>query len=56
MALALNNLTKVDMPLNKETKPSTNCTEAINSVDSKNWILAMWKEFDSFVENNTFEW
>ena len=34
----------------------TNYSEAINSPDSKRWILAMWKEFDSLVENNTFEW
>ena len=34
----------------------TNYTEGINSEDSKNWILAMQKEFDSLVENNTFEW
>ena len=34
----------------------TNYTDAINSMDSDNWILAMRKEFDSFVENNTFEW
>ena len=27
----------------------------INSVDSDNWILVMRKEFDSLVENNTFE-
>ena len=33
----------------------TNYTDAINSVDSENWILVMWKEFDSLVENNTFE-
>ena len=34
----------------------TNYTEVINSVDSENWILAMQKEFNSLVENNTFEW
>ena len=34
----------------------TNYTEAINSKDSKYWISAMRKEFDSLVENNTFEW
>ena len=33
-----------------------NHTEAVNSVDTNNWILAMWREFDSLVENNTFEW
>ena len=32
----------------------TNYTEAVNSVDSNTWILAM-REFDSLVEN-TFEW
>ena len=32
----------------------TNYTEAIN-LDSKNWILAMRKEFDFLVENNIFE-
>ena len=31
----------------------TNYTEAINS---KVWVSAMQKEFDSLVENNTFEW
>ena len=25
-------------------------------MDSKNWISAMWREFDSLVENNAFEW
>ena len=34
----------------------TNYTEAINSVNSNNWILVMKREFVSFVENNTFEW
>ena len=29
-------------------------TEAINSEDSKYWVSAMRKEFDSLVENNTF--
>ena len=29
---------------------------AINSVDSNNWILAINREFDSLIENNTFEW
>ena len=29
---------------------------AINSVDSNNWILATNREFDSLIENNTFEW
>ena len=33
----------------------TNYSEAINSPDLKRWILAMRKEFDSLVENNTFE-
>ena len=27
-----------------------------NSLDSKRWILAMRKEFNFLVENNTFEW
>ena len=35
---------------------SANYAEAINSVDSHNWILAMKREFDSLVEKNTFEW
>ena len=34
----------------------TNYTKAINSEDSKYWVSAIQKEFDSFVENNTFEW
>ena len=34
----------------------TNYTEAVNSMDSENWILAMQKELDSLVENNTLEW
>ena len=34
----------------------TNYTEAINSEDSVYWVSAMQKEFDFFVENNTFEW
>ena len=34
----------------------SNDSEAVNSPDLKKWILAMRKEFDSFVENNTFEW
>ena len=29
---------------------STNYTEAVSSVNSENWISAMQKEFDSFVE------
>ena len=33
-----------------------NYSEAVNSPDSKKWILAMRKEFDSLVEINTFEW
>ena len=33
----------------------TNYTDAINLVNSENWILAKQKEFDSLVEN-TFEW
>ena len=33
-----------------------NYSEDVNSPDSKKWILAMRKEFDSLVENNTFEW
>ena len=32
-----------------------NYSEAANSPDSKKWILAMRKEFDSLIENNTFE-
>ena len=34
----------------------TNYTEAINSVESKNCILVMRKEFYPLVENNTLEW
>ena len=34
----------------------TDFTEAVNSVESNTWILAMWGEIDSLVENNTFEW
>ena len=34
----------------------TNYTEAVNSVYLESWILAMQREFDSFIENNTFEW
>ena len=34
----------------------SNYSEAINSPDSKRWILAMRKEFDSLAENDTFEW
>ena len=30
-----------------------NYSAAVNSVDSNNWILAMKREFDSLVENNT---
>ena len=33
-----------------------NYSEAVNSVDLNDWILAMKREFDSLVENNTFEW
>ena len=33
-----------------------NYSEVVNSSDSKRWILALRKEFDSLVENNTFEW
>ena len=33
----------------------TNYSEAVNSPDSNNWILAMRREFDSLVENDTFE-
>ena len=33
----------------------THYNEAINSVDLDNWILEMQREFDSLVENNTFE-
>ena len=32
-----------------------NYSEAVNSVDLNNWILAMKREFDSLEENNTFE-
>ena len=32
-----------------------NYTVAINSLDCKNWISTMRREFDS-LENNTFEW
>ena len=35
--------------------PANYC-EVGNSVDSNNWIFAMKREFDSLVENNTFEW
>ena len=34
----------------------TNYTEAFNSVNSNNWILAMRREFDSLIENDIFEW
>ena len=34
----------------------TNYSEDINFPDSKRWILTMKKEFDSLVENDTFEW
>ena len=34
----------------------TNYTEAVNSLYVDNRILAMRREFDSRVENNTFEW
>ena len=34
----------------------TNSSEAVNSPDSKRWIFAMRKEFDSFVENDIFGW
>ena len=33
MALALNNLKRVDMPLNKETKPNQTITGGINPSD-----------------------
>ena len=33
-----------------------NYSKAVNSPDSKKWILAMKREFDSLVENNTLEW
>ena len=33
----------------------TNYTEGINSENSKYWISARQKEFDSLVENNNFE-
>ena len=33
-----------------------NYSEVVNSVDSNNWILATKTEFDSLVENNTFQW
>ena len=33
-----------------------NYFEAVNSLDSNKWILAMRREFDSLVENNTFKW
>ena len=32
-----------------------NYTDAVNSFDSNNWILAIRKEYDTLVENNTFE-
>ena len=32
-----------------------NYTEAIDTEDSKYWVSATQKEFDSFVENNPFE-
>ena len=32
----------------------TNYTEAVDSVDLNNWMLARRREFDSLVENNTF--
>ena len=35
---------------------TTNYTEAINPVDSENWILSTQRKFHSLVENNTFEW
>ena len=33
-----------------------NYSEAVNSPDSKKWILVMRREFDSLEKNNTFEW
>ena len=33
----------------------TNYTEAINSKESKYWVSAIRKKFDSSVENDTFE-
>ena len=33
-----------------------NYSEAVNSPEFNNWILAMRREFVSLVENNTFEW
>ena len=33
-----------------------NYFEAVNSPDSNRWILAMRREFDPLIENNTFEW
>ena len=40
MALALNNLKRVDMPLNKETKPNqTNCYRLTEPLDEYNNIL-----------------
>ena len=46
---------RVDYCCNLRTIPS-NYAEAINSVNSNNWILAMKGEFDSILENTTFEW
>ena len=34
----------------------TDYTEAINLIEPKNWILAVRKEFDPLVKDNTFEW
>ena len=34
----------------------TNYIKAVNYVESNSWVLAIEREFDSWVENNSFEW
>ena len=46
---------EVDYCCSLHTIPA-NYFEAISSIDLNNWILAMKREFDFLVENNTFEW
>ena len=46
MALALNNLKRVDMPLNKETKPTIKETEKIIQ-----YLSLAWEHFLNAVEH-----
>ena len=51
MALALNNLTKVDMPLNKETKPNHPTNNLYNSLhdDFAIWVIYIFDPVEKLV-------